>query len=267
MSVMPQAMSQPAHGTLLINKTGLPHTLDAGLGARLRIGLIELATDQTSEHEFRRLFHLPGVDFYVSRIWNDATITPKTLAEMVKDIEACTRLILPDLRLDVMGFTCTSGAMVIGEDKVFSLMRAVRPALPCTSPLTAAMAGITALGLKRIALLTPYVQSINDMMRGYIEARGVAVPVMGSFNNSNDDEVARISLGSTREAAIDLGKSQHVDGIFVSCTSIRTIDIICEVEGAIGKPMVASNPAQAWHLLRLGQIRDKLPQWGRLFVI
>jgi maleate isomerase len=267
MSVLPRTTPQSARDTLVVNKTRLAHSLDAGLGARLRIGLIELATDQTSEHEFRRIFQLPGVDFYISRIWNDPTITPATLAEMERDIEACARVILPGLRLDVMGFTCTSGAMVIGEDKVFSLMRAARPKLPCTSPITAAMAGMTALGLKRIALLTPYVQSINDMMRNYIEARGVAVPVMGSFNNSNDDEVARISLESTRAAAIDLGKSQHVDGIFVSCTSMRTIDIICEVEEAIGKPMLASNPAQAWHLLRLGNLKDKLPQWGRLFAI
>jgi maleate isomerase len=265
MSVMTHATSPPARTTLAVNKTCLAHTLDAGLGARLRIGLIELATDQTSEHEFRRLLQLPGVDFYVSRIWNAATITPDTLADMARDIEACARVILPDLRLDVMGFTCTSGAMVIGEDKVFSLMRAAHPGIACTSPITAAVAGMTALGLKRIALLTPYVQSINDMMRSHIEARGVAVPVMGSFNNSNDDEVARISIESTRAAAIDLGKSVHVDGIFVSCTSIRTIDIVCEVEWAIGKPMLASNPAQAWHLLRLGNVQDKLPQWGRLF--
>jgi len=267
MSVLSQAVTQSARGPLLINNTCLAHTLDAGLGARLRIGLIELATDQTSEHEFRRLFQLPGVDFYVSRIWNDANITPDTLAEMVRDIEACARVILPNLRLDVMGFTCTSGAMVIGEDKVFSLMRAARPTLACTSPITAAVAGATALGLKRIALLTPYVQSINDKMRSHLEARGIAVPVMGSFNNPNDDEVARISLESTRAAAIDLGKSPDVEGIFVSCTSIRTIDIIREVEGAIGKPMLASNPAQAWHLLRLGHVQDKLPQWGRLFAI
>jgi maleate isomerase len=261
------AAPPPAGATLVVNKTCLAHTLDAGLGTRLRIGLIELATDQTSEHEFRRLFRLPGVDFYASRIWNDATITPDTLAAMARDIEAGARVILPGLRLDVMGFTCTSGAMVIGEDKVFGLMRAARPGLACTSPITGAMAGITALGLRRIALLTPYVQSINDMMRSHIEARGVAVPVMGSFNNSNDDEVARISLDSTRAAAIDLGKSPHVDGIFVSCTSIRTIDIIREVEEAIGKPMLASNPAQAWHLLRLGGVGDKLPQWGRLFAM
>src|SRR5215475_11717586 len=101
MSVISQAMAPPAPGTLVINKTGLAHTLDAGLGARLRIGLIELATDQTSEHEFRRLLQLPGFDFYVARIWNDATITPETLAAMVRDIEACAGLILPNLRLDV----------------------------------------------------------------------------------------------------------------------------------------------------------------------
>jgi maleate isomerase len=259
------AASAPA--TPLVNRTYLAHALDAGLGARLRIGLIELATDQTSEHEFRRLFQLPGVDFYVSRVWNDATITPDTLSAMASDIEACARLILPGLRLDVMGFTCTSGAMVIGEEKIFNLMRAARPTLACTSPITAAMAGMVALGLKRIALLTPYVQSINDMMRGYIEARGIAVPVMGSFNNCNDDEVARISLESTRAAAVELGKSRHVDGIFVSCTSLRTLDIISHVEAAIDKPMLASNPAQAWHLLRLGNLKDRLPQWGRLFAI
>src|SRR6516165_7456636 len=93
MSVISQAMPQPAPGTLIINKTGLAHTLDAGLGTRLRVGLIVLATDQTSEHEFRRLLQLPGVDFYVARIWNDARITTDSLAEMSTDIEACARVI------------------------------------------------------------------------------------------------------------------------------------------------------------------------------
>src|SRR5688572_21544015 len=116
--------------SLLLNKTHLAHQLDMGLGGRLRIGLIELATDQTSEHEFRRLFALPGVDFYISRIWNDATITPETLSRMVKDIDGGMRVILPNLRIDVAGFTCTSGAMVIGEDEVFSLMRKSRPVFP-----------------------------------------------------------------------------------------------------------------------------------------
>lgn len=250
---------------LLVNRTHMPHTLDAGLGARARIGIIELATDQTSEHEFRRLLAVPGVDFYESRVRNSPNITPETLAELEGEVEAGTAVILPDLRLDAIGFTCTSGAMVIGEDKLFGLIRKVRPGIPCTSPITGAMAAMRALGLGRVALLTPYVQSINDMMRGYIEARGVAVPAMGSFNNPDDDQVARIAAASTRDAAIELARSPHVDGVFVSCTSLRTIDIVEEVEAATGKPMVSSNQAQAWHMLRLAGVDDRLQGFGRLF--
>jgi maleate isomerase len=157
--------------------------------------------------------------------------------------------------------------MVIGEDKVFSLIRKVRPGIHCTSPITGAIAGLKALGLRRVALLTPYVQQINDMMRSYIEARGIMVPVMGSFNNADDDQVARITPASTRDAAVELGLSRHVDGVFVSCTSLRTLDIIPEVEAAIGKPVLSSNQAQAWHLLRLTGVHDQLPQFGRLFSI
>jgi maleate isomerase len=250
---------------LAINRTHMAHELDAGLGARCRIGIIELSIDQTSEHEFRRLLTRPGVDFYVSRIPCDSNISRESLAAMERDVENGAALIMPNLRLDVMGFTCTSGAMVIGEDRVFGLIRKVRPDIPCTSPITGAMAGIAALGLKRVAVLTPYVQEINDMMRAYIEARGVGVPVMGSFNNPDDEKVARITLASVRDAAIELGRAREVDGVFVSCTSLRTIDIVAEVEAAIGKPMISSNQAQAWHMLRLGKVDDRLEGYGRLF--
>jgi maleate isomerase len=53
----------------------------------------------------------------------------------------------------------------------------------------------------------------------------------------------------------------------MSCTSIRSLDVIPEVEAETGKPMIAFNPALAWHLLRLGGIRDPQPQFGRLFTV
>ena len=99
---------------------------------------------------------------------------------MKQDVEGGMRVIMPNLRIDVAGFTCTSGAMVIGEDTVFSLMRKSSPGMPCSLPIAGAMAGMKALGLTRIALLTPYVQAINNMMRDYITDRGVSMPVIGS---------------------------------------------------------------------------------------
>ena len=81
----------------------------------------------------------------------------------------------------------------------------------------------------------------------------------------SDEQVARITLASVRDAAIELGRAREVDGVFVSCTSLRTIDIVAEVEAAIGKPMISSNQAQAWHMLRLGKVDDRLEGYGRLF--
>ncbi|MBI3707181.1 MAG: aspartate/glutamate racemase family protein [Proteobacteria bacterium] len=234
---------------------------------RAAIGLVVLATDQTIEHEWRRLLAVDGVALYESRLMNSSTITPETLKAMEGEIAGATGLILPGCRLDVVGYACTSGTMVIGEERVFELIRQARPGIACTTPITAALAGLLALGARRIALLTPYVDAINQMMRRYIEARGIAVTAMGSFNHEDDTEVARISPASIREAAIDLARNDAVDAVFVSCTSLRLAEQVEALERETGKPVTSSNHAMAWHALRLAGVADKLPDRGRLFRI
>ncbi|HYZ25518.1 MAG TPA: hypothetical protein VE597_01290 [Geminicoccaceae bacterium] len=248
-----------------VNRQHLPHRLDGGIAPRAAIGLIVLATDQTIEHEFRRLLDLPGVGLYQSRILNDAQIVPETLRAMEARLVEATGLILPGLPLDVVAFGCTSAAMVIGEERVFERIREARPEIACTTPITAAFAAFRALEVRRLALLTPYRDDVNRFMRDYIEARGFAVPVMGSFNQGDDRKAARIDAASIRDAAVDLGRSAGVDAVFVSCTSLRLIDAIGEIEAEIGKPVTSSNHAMAWHCLRLAGVIDPRPGFGMLF--
>jgi maleate isomerase len=248
-----------------VNRQHLPHRLDRGIAERAALGLIVLATDQTIEHEFRHLLDLPGVALYQSRILNDARITPETLRAMEARLVEATGLILPGLPLDVVAFGCTSASMVIGEERVFERIREARPEIACTTPITAAFAAFEALGVRRLALLTPYRDDINRFMRDYIEARGFAVPVMGSFNEEDDRKAARIDAASVRDAAIDLGRSDLVDAVFVSCTSLRLIEAIGAIEAELGKPVTSSNHAMAWHCLRLAGIADRRPERGRLF--
>jgi maleate isomerase len=247
------------------NRQHLPHRLDRGIAERAAIGLIVLATDQTIEHEFRHLLGLPGVALYQSRILNDARITPETLRAMEARLVEAAALILPGLPLDVVAFGCTSASMVIGEERVFERIREARPEIACTTPITAAFAAFEALGVRRLALLTPYRDDINRFMRAYIEARGFAVPVMGSFNEEDDRKAARIDAASVRDAAIELGRSDLVDAVFVSCTSLRLIEAIGAIEAELGKPVTSSNHAMAWHCLRLAGIADRRPERGRLF--
>jgi len=167
---------------LAIDLQNLPYRTDRGAGARARIGAIVLATDHTMEAEWREMLAIDGVAFFVARIWNDAQITPDTLAALGEEIAPATRLILPnDERLDSVAFACTSGAMVLGDEHVEREVHRHRPGIPVTSPMLAGIEALKALGLRRVALLTPYMQAINDRMRAHVEARGIEVPALGSF--------------------------------------------------------------------------------------
>lgn len=256
--------SAPATTAPVVNKAHVPFTLDGGLAQRAAIGLIVLATDHTIEHEWRRMLNLGGVAFYESRLFNSSSITPETLKQMENDLTQAASLILPGEHLDVLAYGCTSGAMVIGEENVFARLREARPNIPCTSPITAAFAGFEALGVKRIALLTPYVDEINQMMRGYLEERGVGVPVIGSFNHEEDNEVARISPESVKSAVMDLGRSPEVEAVFVACTSLRVAEHVEDMEDRLGKPVSSSNHAMAWHSLRLAGYTDPVAGFGAL---
>lgn len=250
---------------LLVDRRNLRFTLDKGIAHRAALGVIVLATDHTLEHEWRlMLTGLPGVGYYQSRLWNSASITPETLAEMERDLAYATKLIRPGERIDAMAYACTSGAMVIGDDVVAARIHEERPGIPTTAPLAAAVAGLHALGTKRVALLTPYVDRINRMMRSYMEERGLSVPVMGSFNHENDNEVARIDAASLRGAVLELGRHPAVDAVFVSCTSLRMVDQIEALEAELGKPVTSSNHALAWHTLRLAGYKEPIKGFGVL---
>ena len=67
---------------------------------------------------------------------------------------------------------------------VFRRIREARPGIACTTPITAAIAGMQALGCRRVALLTPYIESVNRLMRDYLQARGLAVPAIGAWRVS-----------------------------------------------------------------------------------
>ena len=264
------AQASPSHpaaeGAPRVDLEHLPFTVDQGVGAVARLGLIVLATDGTVEQEFREvLAQLPGVALFQSRIWNDPAITPETLKAMEARIPDCAKVILPGSDLDCLAYGCTSASMVIGPERVRDILLEARRPKTATNPALAALAAFEALGMRRIAVLTPYVRSVNQRLRGFFLSRDVEVPVLGSFNEADDPTVARIDAASVRAAAERLAGEPDVDGLFVSCTSVRLVESVAEIEAVVGKPVTSSNHALAWHALRLSGVETALPGLGELF--
>ena len=258
----------PTVDELLVDRRAIPYEFEVepgAIGHRARIGIVVLASDLTIEHEFRQMLDIEGVAFYESRIYNDSTINAQTLAAMEARIADATRLIVPDLALDVVAYACTSGTLVIGERNVHARIREARPGIACTTPMEAAVAGLQALGARSLCLIAPYADTINRDMRAYLIDHGFVVPVMASWSETQDANVARISRSSIAAVVEEFGRHPAVDAVFVSCTSMRLAADIEDLEARVGKPVVSSNQATAWHCLRLAGYQEPTAGFGRLF--
>lgn len=238
---------------------------DGGIGTRATLGVIVLATDETLEPEFARMNDLAGVALYHSRIPMVSEIRPDTLAEMERDLPASASLLPSSLRFDVIGYGCTSASTVIGSDKVAKAIQTVFPQAKVSDPLAAIIAAGKCLDAQKLGFVTPYVPEVSRRMRQKLEDGGFEITGFGSFEESDDRVVARITETSIAEAARQVAKSAPCDAVIISCTNLRCLRIIPEIEAELGVPVISSNQALGWHMLRLAGIDEAMPQFGKLF--
>lgn len=238
---------------------------DGGAGENAALGLIVLQSDETMEREFRPLFERAKAALYHSRIPSALEVSAESLAEMQAEMPRAAALLPTSKGLDAVGYGCTSGATIIGPDNVAAAIRQHHPDTRVTDPISAVIAALRYLGCERIAFLTPYVAEVSDAMRALLEREGFSVAAFGSFEQSNEATVARVTEQSLLEAIVQLGASGDADCVFASCTNLRSFNIIDAAESQLGKPVISSNLAFAWHLLTLGGIDVKGLGPGRLF--
>lgn len=224
------------------------------IGHKATLGLIALQSDETIEHDFRRLLPLDGVALYVSRVPSAPEVSRETLARMEADLPDAAALLPPPVSFDAVGYGCTSGTSVIGPQRIAELVRQGCQTPRVTEPLSALVAACAALGLSRLAFLSPYVQEVSGTLRDALAQSGVQSPVFGSFNEAEETKVARIDAPSIIDAACNLARSDEVEAVFLSCTNLRTLDVIGDIEAATGKPVLSSNLVLAWHMAQLSGI-------------
>jgi maleate isomerase len=243
----------------------LPFTTDDGAASKAAIGLIVLQSDESMEAELRSVFDQKGMALYHSRIPSAPEVTAETLKQMEQELPRAASLLPTAKALDVVGYGCTSGATMIGADKVAAAINAAHPGARTTDPITAVMAACKHLGVKKLGFVTPYVAEVSEAMRSLLEANGLTVATFGSFEQIEESVVARISTSSVLEAVCQVGESAEVDAVFTSCTNLRSFDIIEDAESTLGKPVISSNQALAWHMLTLAGLPTKGQGPGRLF--
>lgn len=251
-----------------------PFVQDHGAACGRRLGMVVLSVDETIEHEYGRYFPYDGEStMYVARQHKGPDIDVGSLNETEAEIRNVSAL-LPDYAYDSVGFACTSDAAVLGPDVVASLVAAGAPvaAEAVTNPLTAAIRAFKALGAKSVGVLLPYTQEVSGLVVDKFVEYDIPVSSVAIFDVTTDEVVSRIDAASVLAAIRKLAAS-GADAVFVSCTNTRTIDVIARAEALTGIPVVSSNSAMAWDMMRLAGMltedvkNDRATFGGALFKV
>ncbi|WP_439121848.1 maleate cis-trans isomerase family protein [Marivita sp.] len=240
----------------------LPYSIDAH--RPIQIGLVTLQSDETIERDFRKL--LPqDVELLVSRVPSGATVSLESLCAMEDSLTTSARLLPVGAELTAVGYGCTSASAAIGAERVAELIKAGVPTPHVSDPLTSLIAACQKAGITRIGLVSPYVASVSDRLIQGLEAAGITVSSFGSFDEPSEERVVRIDSASVRNAAIHVGRSGACDAVFMSCTNLRALEVIDDIEAELGIPALSSNQVLAWHLGTLSGFSDRCTRIGRLF--
>ena len=242
----------------------MPCEHDDGPASRAAIGLVTLCNDVTIEPELRNFLSLDGVAVYATRVPISNSGSVEALRALEEHITEAAALLVPEFKIDVMALGCTSGSMAIGPEVVAQRIRAARPGMACTNPVSAAAKALHAFGCKRIALLDPYTDEVNVVVERYVSGQGFEIVNKGSFKQRGDPNIVRVPPQAIFDAGFALASSASVDALFISCTALRVSPVIGRLEEALGKPVVSSNQALAWDCLRLAGCDATVPGFGRL---
>ncbi|MEP5727799.1 MAG: Asp/Glu racemase [Sulfitobacter sp.] len=240
----------------------LPYTLATEHPTQL--ALVVLQSDETIEHDMRRL--LPSTaDVLVTRVPSAAVLTTDSIAAMENKLTDAAALLPRGTRMAAVGYGCTSASAQIGPSRVAEQIQKGVEVSQVTEPVSALIAACRALQVTNLGFISPYSPNISDKLRQVLAEAAIETPHFGSFDEPKEQNVVRITTSSLVDAAKTIGAGQQVDAVFLSCTNLRTLDVISQIEDVVQKPVLSSNQVLAWHMMQLANVTPPPNLPGRLW--
>ena len=228
-----------------------------------KVGLIALSTDYTIENDFNTVCRDLPLDIFINRIHNQNPLTKENLLKMQDELESVAKKILPDEKLDTIAYGCTSGTIAIGEDNVKEKVLLAKPNCYVTTPVTSAIKAFKEMSIKKIAVFTPYPDSVNKTIFEYFTKKNIEVLSFASLNLNLDSDIAKIDPQYLLETFVKLDTA-NADALFISCTALPVLKIIDEVEKKINKPVLSSNQTLIWDTIRSIGYKSSVKGYGKL---
>jgi len=239
------------------------------IGWRARLGFLVPPGNPTVETEMIALAP-EGVSLHFHRMV--ARGTPGSLAgqternrSMVENVDSGIEL-LAMVKPDIIVVAHTATSYDLGRRGEAELLDRLERATGrrVVTAFGSVVRALERLGIRKVALGTPYSAEVTLQGKAHLEAHGFEVV---KFDNAKGVENI---YNTTAEHAYALARSvdaADAEAVFLSGTGMPTVTVLEALEQDLGKPVISSASAMMWHALRLAGVGEPIQGNGRLLMM
>jgi maleate cis-trans isomerase len=137
--------------------------------------------------------------------------------------------------------------------------------IPVVTAVSSCIAALKAMGAKKLVVMTPFDVPMNEKLTGELEQAGLNVlacppfkdPSFGASSKIGPDEVFATTTAAFNGAG-------GADAIYFQGARLDPLPVIDKLEGSLGVPVIASNPAMLWNILSLLNVQCSISGYGKL---
>jgi maleate isomerase len=148
----------------------------------------------------------------------------------------------------VVAYGCTSGSFVNGRAGEAALRAAMVGAGAARAVTTsgALLRAVEALGIRSMAVVTPYPEAVGARLDAFLAEAGVTVTA--ARNMGLTGRIWTVPYDVTGDLVRSTAQAGG-DAVFVSCTNLPTYDVIAPLEAELGRPVLTANQVTMWAAL------------------
>jgi maleate cis-trans isomerase len=173
--------------------------------------------------------------------------------------------LLGTARVEMVILAQTSASLFADDydDVVTKRMRA-GAGVPAITSAQAVGRAVRALGARRVAIVSPYSDAVNARAKRYFETKhGLDAIALEGFRATDSYAIGKLGPENARDAFARIDRPE-IEAFVVPGGNFPTLPSIASWEREFGKPVVTTNQASIWAMLRAFGSADRLPAFGRL---